>query len=155
MATLKVKKLSEHAILPRRGTEFSAGYDLSSAHDSIVPANGKSLVPTDLAIAVPEGTYGRVAPRSGLAVKFHIDVGAGVIDADYRGNVQVVLFNHSNTDFVIKRGDRIAQLILEKIVTPDVEELQELPVTERGAGGFGSTGIGHEPQQKKAKVSQE
>jgi len=90
---------------------------------------------------VPEGTYGRVAPRSGLAWKHHIDVGAGVIDADYRGNVGVVLFNHSEKDFPVQVGDRVAQLILERIIVPDVVEVQELPDTIRGAGGFGSTGM--------------
>jgi dUTP pyrophosphatase len=136
---LRVKKLTEAAILPFRATPKSAGYDLSSAYDCVVPARGKALVKTDLAIAIPEGTYGRIAPRSSLAWKNHIDTGAGVIDADYRGNIGVVLFNHSNEDFAIKRGDRIAQLILERIVTPEVQEVDNLDDTERGAGGFGST----------------
>lgn len=81
------------------------------------------------------------APRSGLAAKNFIDVGAGVVDYDYRGNVGVVLFNHAETDFAIARGDRIAQLILERICMADLEEVEELPDTERGAGGFGSTGV--------------
>ena len=83
----------------------------------------------------------RVAPRSGLAWKKSIDTGAGVIDEDYRGIVRVILFNHSDTDFEIKRGDRIAQLILERILTPEVVETEELSETVRGAGGFGSTGV--------------
>ncbi len=81
-----------------------------------------------------------MAPRSGLAVKHHLDVGAGVIDEDYTGNVGVVLFNHSATDFEVKRGDRVAQLICEKIEAPELEECSELETTERGHGGFGSTG---------------
>lgn len=96
---------------------------------------------TDLSIAIPLGTYARVAPRSGLAWKNFIDVGAGVVDYDYRGNVGVILFNHGKEDFVIKRGDRVAQLILEKIATPDVVEVDDLDETDRGAGGFGSTGV--------------
>ena len=92
-------------------------------------------------MAIPEGHYGRVAPRSGLAVKNFIDVGAGVIDCDYRGALGVVLFNHSADDFHIKPGDRIAQLIIEKISTPDVVEVDDLDETARGAGGFGSTGV--------------
>ena len=124
-----------------RGSAGAAGYDLCAAHDGVVPARGKALIKTDLAIMVPVGTYGRVAPRSGLAWKNSIDVGAGVIDEDYRGNVGVILFNHSETDFQVKEGDRIAQLILEKIVTADVEEVEELDESARGAGGFGSTGI--------------
>lgn len=138
---LKVKKISEKAILPSRGSSLSAGYDLSSASETKVPARGKALVPTDLSIAIPEGTYARVAPRSGLAWKHSIDVGAGVIDADYRGPVGVILFNHSDVDFEVKAGDRIAQLIIEKIVTPEVVEVNDLDATVRGAGGFGSTGV--------------
>lgn len=83
---------------------------------------------------------GRIAPRSGLAAKHFIDTGAGVIDEDYRGEVKVLLFNHAETDFEIKEGDRIAQLVLERIATPAVVEVQELAESTRGAGGFGSTG---------------
>lgn len=96
---------------------------------------------TDLAIAVPEGTYGRVAPRSGLSVNYGICVGAGVIDADYRGNVQVLLFNHSDEDFEVKRGARVAQLILERAETPEVLEVDTVGATARGTSGFGSTGV--------------
>ncbi|KAL5558064.1 hypothetical protein UlMin_034275 [Ulmus minor] len=137
----RVKKLSEKAVVPSRGSPLSAGYDLSSAKETKVPARGKALVPTDLSIAVPEGTYARIAPRSGLAWKHSIDVGAGVIDADYRGSVGVILFNHSDVDFEVKEGDRIAQLIIEKIITPDVVEVEDLDSTVRGSGGFGSTGV--------------
>ncbi|KAH9652165.1 Deoxyuridine 5'-triphosphate nucleotidohydrolase [Citrus sinensis] len=138
---LRVKKLSEKAVLPKRGSPLAAGYDLSSSTETKVPARGKVLVPTDLSIAIPEGTYAHIAPRSGLAWKHSMDVGAGVIDADYRGPVGVILFNHSDVDFEVKRGDRIAQLIIEKIVTPDVLEVQHLDSTVRGEGGFGSTGV--------------
>lgn len=111
-----------------------------SAYDTVVPARGKGLVKTDIQIEVPYGTYGRVAPRSGLAWKNFIDVGAGVIDQDYRGNVGVILFNHSDVDFDVKKGDRIAQLICERIVYPKVVEADTLTETARGEGGFGSTG---------------
>ena len=137
---LKVKKLTDLAVLPIRASKKAAGYDLVSAYDLTIEKRGKALVKTDIAVAIPEGHYGRVAPRSSLAWKNHIDVGAGVIDCDYRGNVGVVLFNHSNEDFEIKRGDRIAQLIIEKISTPEVVEVEDLDSTERGEGGFGSTG---------------
>ena len=96
---------------------------------------------TGLSISFPTGLYARIAPRSGLALKKFIDVGAGVVDADYRGEVGVVLFNHGDQDFEVKMGDRIAQLILEKIDTPPVEEVQGLDDTVRGTGGFGSTGV--------------
>jgi len=135
-------RLSDFAVIPTKGSVGSAGYDLSSAKSIIVPAKGKALCPTDLAIACPLGTYGRIAPRSGISWKNHLDVGCGVIDSDYRSNVGVVLFNHSEIDFKIEVGDRIAQLILEKIEENAVlEEVNELDKTQRGAGGFGSTGI--------------
>jgi dUTP pyrophosphatase len=88
-------RLSEHATIPKRGSAQAAGYDLSSAYAVTIKAQGKAIVKTDLAIKVPQGCYGRIAPRSGLSWKHHMDVGAGVIDADYRGNVGVVLFNHA------------------------------------------------------------
>ncbi|KAL1534873.1 dUTP diphosphatase [Salvia divinorum] len=138
---LRVKRLSEKAVLPSRGSPLSAGYDLSSAVETKVLARGKALVPTDLSVAVPEGTYARIAPRSGLAWKHSIDVGTGVVDADYQGPVGVILFNHSDVDFEVKAGDRIAQLIIEQIVTPEVAEVDDLDSTARGSGGFGSTGI--------------
>lgn len=136
-----VKRLSEHATIPKRAHPGDAGLDLSSAKSLICPAHGKCLVPTDLSIRVPFGTYGRIAPRSGLAWKNHLDVGAGVIDKTYSGNVGVVLFNHSNDDFKIEVGDRIAQLIIEKIELVDAVEVTELLDTDRGNGGFGSTGV--------------
>uniref|UniRef100_A0A7S4IKG9 Deoxyuridine 5'-triphosphate nucleotidohydrolase n=1 Tax=Odontella aurita TaxID=265563 RepID=A0A7S4IKG9_9STRA len=150
--TLRVKKLSEHATIPSRGTPLSAGFDLSSAEQVMIPAGGRGIAKTDLAIACPPGTYGRVAPRSGLAVKKGIDVGAGVIDADYRGNVGVVLFNFGKEDFVIEKGDRVAQLILEKVCMHPVEEVEELTETERGAGGFGSTGVKVDESNKKQRT---
>jgi dUTP pyrophosphatase len=139
--SLLVKKLTEKATIPTRGSNGSAGYDLSAAYDAVVPAHGKCIALTDLTFVLPEGTYGRIAPRSGLAWKNFIDIGAGVIDEDFRGNVGVILFNHSDVDFHIKAGDRVAQLILEKIAIVPVEEVKELPDTVRGANGFGSTGV--------------
>ncbi|XP_077247599.1 deoxyuridine 5'-triphosphate nucleotidohydrolase-like [Tasmannia lanceolata] len=141
LSLLRVKKLSENAILPSRASSLSAGYDLSSATATVVPARGKALIPTDLSISIPEGTYARIAPRSGLAWKNSIDVAAGVVDADYRGPVGVILFNHSDIDFEVKPGDRIAQLIIERIMTPEVLEVDGLDSTVRGEGGFGSTGV--------------
>lgn len=139
---LAVKRLSERAQMPRRGSDGAAGLDLFAAEDVTVPARGRALVKTDLAIVVPEGTYGRIAPRSGLAVKHAIDVGAGVIDSDYRGNVCILLFNHSDEDFMVFGGDRVAQLILEKIQVPvEVAEVDALDETLRNSGGFGSTGV--------------
>jgi dUTP pyrophosphatase len=137
---LQIKKLSENATIPKRGSDGAAGYDLYSAEQSVVPARGKALVKTDISIAIPEGTYARIAPRSGLAWKHSIDTGAGVVDYDYRGAVGVILFNFSDKDFEVKKGDRVAQMILERIATPPIMEVDELSDTKRGAGGFGSTG---------------
>lgn len=95
-----------------------------SAYDAIVPAGRQALIKTDLSIAIPRDTYARIAPRSGLAVKKMIDVGAGVVDYDYRGPVGVVLFNHGSEDFLVKKGDRVAQLILERICMADIEEVK-------------------------------
>ncbi|KAF8600841.1 dUTP diphosphatase [Ceratobasidium sp. AG-I] len=141
-SNLLIKRLSEKARLPTRGSALAAGYDLYSAERQVVPAHKKAMIDTQLSLAVPIGTYGRVAPRSGLASKFMISTGAGVVDADYRGTLFVLLFNHSDKDFIVEEGERIAQLILEKIVTPEVMEVESLDDTLRGAAGFGSTG-GH------------
>ncbi|XP_069030074.1 deoxyuridine 5'-triphosphate nucleotidohydrolase, mitochondrial isoform X1 [Embiotoca jacksoni] len=137
---LRFSKLSEHATTPTRGSAKAAGYDLYSAYDYTIGSMDKAIVKTDIQIAIPNGCYGRVAPRSGLAAKHFIDVGAGVIDEDYRGNVGVVLFNFNKVTFEVKKGDRVAQLVCERICYPDLVEQETLDDTERGAGGFGSTG---------------
>ncbi|NXY03930.1 DUT protein, partial [Pteruthius melanotis] len=137
---LRFTKLSDNAFAPSRGSARAAGYDLYSAYDCVIPPMEKAVVKTDIQIALPSGCYGRVAPRSGLAAKHFIDVGAGVIDEDYRGNVGVVLFNFGKETFEVKKGDRIAQLICERIYYPELEEVEALDDTERGEGGFGSTG---------------
>lgn len=137
---LKVKKLSDNAYLPTRASPKSAGLDLYSAYEYILPANGKVLVKTDLMIILPKGTYGRIASRSGLALTNCITSEAGVIDADYRGNVQILLFNFSQDNYVIHPGDRIAQLICEKYKSPVVKETSSYDITERNDKGFGSSG---------------
>ncbi|KAJ7994814.1 hypothetical protein DPEC_G00253370 [Dallia pectoralis] len=137
---LKFAKLSDNATAPTRGSAKAAGYDMYSAYDYRIGPMDKAIVKTDIQIAVPSGHYGRVAPRSGLAAKHFIDVGAGVVDEDYRGNVGVVLFNFGNETFDVKKGDRVAQLVCERICYPDLQELETLDETERGSGGFGSTG---------------
>ena len=124
-----------------RGSVAAAGFDLAAAEAYTVKAGGKAIVMTGLSIAIPSGTYARIAPRSGLAAKKMIQVGAGVVDYDYRGEVGVVLFNHGSEDFEIAVGDRVAQLVLEKVAMGPAVEVEELEATERGAGGFGSTGV--------------
>ncbi|GAM85961.1 hypothetical protein ANO11243_039710 [Dothideomycetidae sp. 11243] len=137
---LQIQLLAPSAKVPTRGSAFAAGYDLYASRPASIPARGRALVETDISVAVPEGTYGRVAPRSGLAVKHGIDTGAGVIDADYRGPVKVLLFNVSDEEFAVQEGDRIAQLVIERIYTPEIAVVEKLADSVRGAGGFGSTG---------------
>lgn len=142
---LNVIKLVPHAILPARATAGSAGYDLFSTDNYVVLPGRRVVVSTGITVNLPPGTYGRIAPRSGLAVKHGLDTLAGVIDSDYTGEVKVVLQNLDMTQpFVIRPGYRIAQLILENYTVVDVFEIPSentTIVTERGAGGFGSTGI--------------
>ncbi|KAK7205620.1 Deoxyuridine 5'-triphosphate nucleotidohydrolase [Myxozyma melibiosi] len=135
-----VKFLGPKAKMPTRGSEHAAGYDLYTTETATIPAHGRVMVATDIAIALPVGTYGRVAPRSGLATKHGIQTGAGVIDCDYRGPLKILLFNHSDVDFVVNEGDRVAQMVVERIMMPETKLVDELPETVRGEGGFGSTG---------------
>ena len=121
-------------MLPVRGSAGAAGYDLCAAGNCVIPSWGKGTVGTGLAVALPAGTYARIVPRSGLAIRKFIDVGVGVVDLDYRGEIKVVLFNHSAEDFKVQSGDRIAQLILERIETPQVKKVATLDNTDRGAG---------------------
>ena len=141
MEPLFVKRLNGHGYIPKRGSDGAAGYDLYAAEDVCIQPQCRGLVGTAISIKVPPGTYGRVAPRSGLSVKHEIDVGAGVVDEDYRGEVKILLINNSTKDFHASKGDRIAQLVLEKITNPEVKEVLSLDSTDRDDGGFGSTGI--------------
>ncbi|ABQ51994.1 dUTPase [Spodoptera litura granulovirus] len=133
-------KLSENAYEPVYASAGAAGMDLRSAYDYVIPRNDRMLVKTDIALQLPKECYGRIAPRSGLALKHGIDISAGVIDSDYTGNVGVVMVNNGDEAFVVLRGDRIAQLILERIFVATPRLVQSLSATERGANGFGSTG---------------
>lgn len=143
MMTFKVARLSPDAQIPIRGSPGAAGYDLYSSADTLIPKRTWVAVPTGIALQVPGDHYARIAPRSGLALKYGIDVGAGVVDSDYTGEVKVILFNHSDEHFAIRMGDRVAQVIFEKISTPYLREvdLAELGVTTRGQNGFGSSGV--------------
>ena len=116
---------------------MAAGHDIYALEDDIIPAKGKVLARTGIAIGLPIGTYGRLAARSGMASKNGIAVGGGVVDADYTGEVKVILQNHGTEDYQFKAGDRIAQLIVEKIQLPKAMEIDELDETERGTEGFG------------------
>lgn len=136
---LHFKKLDPKAILPFRGSISAAALDLSSIEDIVIPSQSFAGVHTGLAVAVPEGYYGRIAARSGWAVKNGIGTLGGVVDADYRGELICILANHGAADFEIKSGDRIAQFVIESIITPEPIFVDELEETERGEGAFGST----------------
>ena len=138
---LLVQILEQNGKVSTQGTEFVAGYDLYSAKKVTLKAKTRQAVSTNIAMLVPSGTYRRITPRSGLAPKHSIDIGAGVVDEDYYGPIKVILINHDKDDFVVKVGDRIAQLVLECIVTPDTEMVNSLPESKKGDQGFGSTGV--------------
>lgn len=136
-------QVEDPALVPTRAHALDAGYDLKSADDLTIPAGQRALVPTGVRLALSEGTVGLVCPRSGLAAKHGITVlnAPGVVDAGYRGEIKVALVNTDPNDaFTISRGDRIAQLLITPILTPEVEIVDELESAERGDRGFGSSG---------------
>lgn len=137
---LLFKRLHTAARLPTRGSAGAAGLDLYAAEGLTIPPGGRAAVRTGLAAAIPAGFYGRVAPRSGLAVRHGIDVLAGVIDSDYRGEILCALVNHGVEPFEVEPGARVAQLVVEAIATPEPAWAEDLEETARGACGFGSTG---------------
>ncbi len=146
MLKVQVKRLP-HGIdlpLPAYMSEHAAGMDLSAAvkDKTAIPPGEWKLIPTGISIALPDGYEAQVRPRSGLALKSGVSIlnTPGTVDADYRGEVGVILMNHSKKDLIIKRGDRIAQMIINKIERIEFEEVAELTETERGPGGFGHTG---------------
>ena len=137
---MNLKRIGIHPlVMPTRATEGSAGYDLSSAIDCDIYPGQRMVVQTGFAWQFPVGLCGQIWPRSGLAAKHGIDVLAGLIDSDYRGEISVVLINHGQDAFHIKRGDRIAQMVLVPFYALGLSE-GEIPETQRGDGGFGSTG---------------
>lgn len=143
MAAVTFVKSHSDARIPTRACDGSAGYDLSACEDCTIPPFSQRMISTGLVMQMTmKDCYARVAPRSGLALKHSIDVLAGVVDESYRGTIQVILFNHKDTHFVVHKGDRIAQLIFERIYLPDICEgtHEDLESTIRGEGGFGSSG---------------
>ena len=140
--TLKFKRIHPDAVLPAYAHPSDAGMDIRSVADMTVPARGRALVPTGLVVLLPPLYEAQVRPRSGLALKQGITVlnTPGTIDSGYRGEIGVILFNSSDVDFQIKKGDRVAQVVIAPVTQPVIEEAQEIDETDRGAGGFGSTG---------------
>lgn len=143
MLKLKVKRIRKDIILPEYKTEGASGFDLSSSIDSLLKAGEFAVIPTGLIIEVPPGYEAQVRPRSGLAASNGIGVlnTPGTIDSDYRGEIKIVLFNFSDKDFNIRKGDRIAQLVISKIERVKIIEVENISGSERGTQGFGSTGI--------------
>jgi dUTP pyrophosphatase len=137
---LSFKQLDPRATLPTRGSELSAGLDLYCIDDLVIEPKTRIVARTGLSVAIPVGFYGRVAPRSGLAAKAGLDVLAGVIDSDYRGEIGCLLYNTGDESIQLSAGSKICQLIIEQIITPAAVWADELDETARGAGGFGSTG---------------
>ena len=137
---VKVERLTKSARLPKRHHPGDAAYDIYADEEKSIPKGEVQLVSTGIAIALPnDQMYARIAPRSGLAVKHGIDTFAGVIDSGYRGEVKVALFNAGREDYQVKKGDRIAQMIITPILTPDMVESEGEGIP-RASGGFGSTG---------------
>ena len=143
---LFVKRLVPDAILPTRGSKYAAGLDLYASETVCIPTSSLDesgrLVSTGISMVIPNGYYGRIAPRSGMSVKYGLVINAGVIDSDYRGEIKILFnnFTKSDVDVVIQWGDKVAQIIIEKIALLDVVDVDDLEDTERGSNGFGSTG---------------
>lgn len=127
---------------PRRASPGAAGLDLSAAEETVLSVGGRRLVPTGVRLQLPDGSVGLITPRSGWALRYGISVlnAPGTIDADYRGEIGVILHNHGQKPIAINKYDRIAQLVIVPIATPDIEPVGSLDNTERGAGGYGHTG---------------
>ena len=144
MVKILIKKTNKKVITPKYKTDGSSGVDLSAFLEKkvVIKPNSSELIPTGLQVAIPEELEIQIRPRSGLAAKESIGVlnSPGTIDSDYRGELKIILFNHGKEDFIINNGDRIAQMVLVPIVKMEFEEVDSLPSTVRGQGGFGSTG---------------
>ena len=144
MVKILIKKLDQDVKLPEYKTDGASGMDLLAFIKEPINVRSKtsSLVPTGLSVAFSENYEIQIRPRSGLAAKNNISIlnTPGTIDSDYRGEIKVIIYNHGNTDFIINNGDRIAQMVLSPVIKMDLEETNDLPVTLRGKGGFGSTG---------------
>jgi dUTP pyrophosphatase len=139
---LYIKLINNNINIPSRGSSNSAGLDLYSNEDGIIYPLSRTMISTGIIIKIPNNYYGRIAPRSGLALKNGIDVLAGVIDSDYRGEIKVILYNtDKDKNYEYKKGDKIAQLIIEKYYNVEIKLIDELDDTERGNNGFGSTDI--------------
>ncbi len=141
MAVLKVKKLRPDAVLPVRKRKGDAGLDLYAVEDVVLKPGEWKAVPTGIAVEIPEGHFGLIKDRSGLALKHALHCLAGVVDENYRGEIKVVMINLGGEEFKVEKGTRIAQLLIVPYLSVEVEEVEELSDTERGERGFGSSGL--------------
>lgn len=143
MYTLKIKKLSEEAIIPNFAHKGDAGMDLYSIEEVVIPSSETRLIKTGISIQLPKNTEAQVRPRSGMALKHSITVlnTPGTIDEGYRGEICIILINHGKEEFVVTKGMKIAQMVVKPIYDINIEEVKELDNTDRGQGGFGSTGF--------------
>lgn len=143
MEQLYIKKLYDNSIIPTKGSAEAAGYDLYAHFDyinDVINPQSNKLISTGIAMKIPYGYYGRIAPRSGFSVKTGLIINAGVIDSDYRGEIKVVFQNHTDKYIHVNCGDKVAQIIIEKIAHCNIVEVESLDDTIRGSSGFGSTG---------------
>jgi len=140
MVNVKVKKLKENAVVPSYAHPGDAGMDLCSTEDYVIPAGKRQLVSTGISMELPAGYWANIRGKSGLAYKKGISILGGVIEHTYRGEYGVIVFNTGDEDFVIRAGDKVAQVIIAPVATADVEIVDDLSETSRGDGGFGSTG---------------
>ena len=142
---LKIKKINSNAIIPQFMTKHSAGMDIYTCieHTVTIKPMERVLIPTGIAVSIPKGYELQIRPRSGLAIKYGITLlnTPGTIDSDYRGEIKIILINLSNENFIVNHGDRIAQMVLNKVEKINFELVDNLDETDRGTGGFGSTGV--------------
>lgn len=152
---IKIKRLDKDLPLPEYAHKGDAGCDLYSGADSVIKPGERMLIPTGIAISLPEGHAAFIQPRSGLAVKNGVTIvnTPGLIDCKYRGEIKIILMNtDKNEPFTVKRGDKIAQMVIQRVEEANFVEVEELDETERGAGGFGSTGVSVGEKGEEAKT---
>ncbi len=137
---VKIKRLNEKAVMPTKAHPTDAGFDLYVSGKVTIPANGRALIPTDIAMAIPDGYYGMVVGRSGNTIKRGLVGMTGIVDAGYRNGIGIMAFNMTDTDIIIEQGERAGQIVLTPILQCDLEDTDQLTETDRGTGGYGSTG---------------
>ncbi|OGY55807.1 MAG: deoxyuridine 5'-triphosphate nucleotidohydrolase [Candidatus Buchananbacteria bacterium RIFCSPLOWO2_01_FULL_40_23b] len=139
--TIHIKKLRNDAVVPSYAHAHDAGMDLYACESMVITAGTRGLVPTGIAMAIPAGYVGLIWDKSGVALKFGLKVMGGVIDSGYRGEIKVIVHNLSSADYVVKAGEKVAQMLIQQVMQMPITEVEDLDSTTRGEGGFGSTGL--------------